>query len=306
MPVFAPLLNLSSGSKIPAIGLGTFKTTGRDVVKKAISAALDAGYRHIDTAFIYSNEADIGIALKAKMAETGIAREDIFVTTKLWNTEHHPQDVMPACKGSLERLQLDYIDLYHVHWPVSLPREGEQRGDFSLEDTWRAMEKLVEAGMVRSLGISNFNSSQIDRILKIATIKPTVLQIEASIVFLNDKLIKYAHSRGLQVTGYAPLGASGTSPEHPSPLEFPCVVDIAKRHNKSPGQILIRHAIQRGLIVIPKSATPKRIQENIDVFDFELSEDEMLTLNTAEPNQCRRFGLKSWSKLPEYPFAAEF
>ncbi|VUZ55268.1 unnamed protein product [Hymenolepis diminuta] len=211
MPVFAPQVSLSNGLVIPAIGLGTFKTTNNDVVKVAISTALDAGYRHIDTAFIYSNEADVGAALKSKMSEGGISREEMFITTKLWGTEHHPQDVMPACKASLARLQLDYVDLYHVHWPVPLPHE-EPRGNFTLEDTWRAMENLVEAGLVRNVGISNFNRSQIDRIFDVATIKPTVLQIEASIGFLNEKLIKYAQSIGLQVTGYAPFGSPGTSP----------------------------------------------------------------------------------------------
>ncbi|VDO00785.1 unnamed protein product [Rodentolepis nana] len=185
-------------------------------------------------------------------------------------------------------------------------RREEPRGNFTLEDTWRAMEKLVEAGLVRNLGLSNFNRSQIDRIFEVAIIKPTVLQIEASIGFLNEKLIKYAHSIGLQVTGYAPFGSPGTSSEFSNPLQNPCIVDIAKRHNKSAGQILIRHGIQRGLIVIPKSSNPERIRENIDVFDFELSEEEMSMLNRADPNQRRRFELKAWCKLPEYPFHAEY
>ncbi|KAH9278943.1 Alcohol dehydrogenase [NADP(+)] B [Echinococcus granulosus] len=306
MPVFAPLLDLSNGRKIPSIGLGTFKTTDRGLVQQAISAALDAGYRHIDTAFIYSNEAQIGATLKSKMSESGIAREDIFITTKLWGTEHHPQDVRPACEASLRRLQLDYVDLYLLHWPVHLPRECEPRGPFTLEDTWKAMETLVDAGLVRSLGLSNCNRAQIDRILAVARIKPTVLQIEASVGFLNEKLIEYAHSVGLVVTGYAPFGSPGTSPEFPNPLEIPCVVEMAKRHGKTPAQILIRHGIQRDLVVIPKSVTPQRIHENIDVFNFELSADEMSTLNTAEPKQCRRFSLKSWTNMPEYPFHDEF
>ncbi|VDM33666.1 unnamed protein product [Hydatigera taeniaeformis] len=314
MPVCAPLLDLSNGCKIPSIGLGTFKTTDSALVQQAISTALDAGYRHIDTAFIYSNEAQIGTALKSKMAEMGIAREDIFITTKLWGTEHHPHDVRPACEASLRRLQLDYVDLYLVHWPVHL------------SDTWKAMEALVDAGLVRSIGLSNFNRAQIDRIFAVARIKPTVLQIESSIAFLNEKLVEYAHSVGLVVTGYAPFGSPGTSPELPNPLEIPCVVEISKRHCKTPAQILIRHGIQRGLVVIPKSGTPQRICENIDVgsriwsssfpstpplpsiqvFNFELSADELAKLNAAEPNQCRRFALKSWADLPEYPFHDEF
>ncbi|KAL5970400.1 Aldo-keto reductase family 1 member A1-B [Taenia solium] len=306
MPVCAPLLDLSNGCKIPSIGLGTFKTTDNALVQQAIFTALDAGYRHIDTAFIYSNEAQIGTALKSKMAANGIAREDVFITTKLWGTEHHPQDVRPACEASLRRLQLDYVDLYHIHWPVYLPRDCGKREPFTLEDTWKAMEALVDAGLVRSLGLSNFNRAQIDRIFAVARIKPTVLQIEASIGFLNEKLIEYAQSVGLVVTGYAPFGSPGTTPEFTSPLEVPCVTEIAKRHGKTPGQILIRHGIQRGLVVIPKSGTPQRICENIDVFNFELSADEMATLNAAEPQQCRRFALKSWANLPEYPFHDEF
>uniref|UniRef100_A0A5K3EZR8 Aldo_ket_red domain-containing protein n=1 Tax=Mesocestoides corti TaxID=53468 RepID=A0A5K3EZR8_MESCO len=300
-----PLVKMPSGHSIPVIGLGTFKTTDREVVKTSISAALDAGYRHIDTAHIYQNEADIGEALKVKFAEGGIKREDVFITTKLWGTEHHPMDVRPACGESLRKLQLSYVDLYYVHWPVHLLRQGESRGPFTLEDTWREMEKLVDAGLVRSIGISNFNKAQIDRIMAIARIKPAMLQIESSVVFLNEKLIKYAQLIGLPVTAYAPFGSPGTSPDYANPLELPCVLDIAKAHGKSPAQVLVRHALQRQLVVIPKSTSPKRILENIKVFDFELSPVEMEALNNAEPNQCRRFGLRAWSKLPEYPFDDE-
>ncbi|VDL86739.1 unnamed protein product [Schistocephalus solidus] len=242
MPKSAPCVIFNNGLKVPVLGLGTFKADPNEV-GAAVSAALDAGYRHIDCAALYDNEEEIGRALTQKFNSGVVKREE------LWNTAHRVEDVRPACEQSLKKLGLSYVDLYLMHWPVAFgvsykcslnhtlkfhpitnsthsshpvnrtiytpskeffpdDASGKRIFDYtSIEDTWKAMESLVDAGLAKSIGISNFNKSQIERILKICRIKPVMLQIEISVNFLNEKLIQYAKSVGLQVTAYAPFGS---------------------------------------------------------------------------------------------------
>ncbi|VDK42671.1 unnamed protein product [Dibothriocephalus latus] len=233
MTVQQPFLTLNSGYKIPQVGLGTFMAPPNEV-ENAVLTAIDTGYRHIDCAYIYGNECEVGNALKKKFDDGTIKRQDVFITSKLWCDAHRLKDVRPACEKSLRMLGLKYLDLYLVHWPVSFHvKEGRKfsRDDpdaleyeeVPLEETWKGMEALVEAGLVRSIGVSNFNKAQIERILAICKIPPAVNQIEVSVNWLNDKMIEYAHSNGIQITAFSPFGSPGlmTCVFILSPLRFP-------------------------------------------------------------------------------------
>ncbi|XP_062853169.1 aldo-keto reductase family 1 member A1-B isoform X1 [Trichomycterus rosablanca] len=279
---------LSTGRKMPLVGLGTWKSDPGKV-KQAVIWALQAGYRHIDCAAIYGNESEIGEAFQEVLgADKALRREDVFVTSKLWNTRHHPDDVEPALLNTLKELKLEYLDLYLIHWPYAF-----QRGDTAFprkEDgtllydeidykvTWAAMEKLVEKGLVRSIGLSNFNSRQIDDILSVANIKPTVLQVEGHPYLAQVELLAHCKERGLVMTAYSPLGSPDRAwkrPDEPILLEEPVIAALAKKYNKSIAQIIIRWQTQRGVVTIPKSVTESRIKENLQVFDFTLEPEEM-------------------------------
>ncbi|KAL7063009.1 hypothetical protein AAHC03_0111 [Spirometra sp. Aus1] len=313
MSTSTPCLTLNNGLKVPVLGLGSFRADPNEV-GAAVSTALDAGYRHLDCAALYDNEEEIGAVLAQKFDSGALKRQDVFITTKLWNTDHRTEHVRPAFEKSLKKLGLAYVDLYLMHWPVAFPpsseffsedENGQQPFDHTpIEDTWEAMEDLVDDGLTRSIGVSNFNMSQIERILRICRIKPVMLQVEISVNFLNEDLVQYAKSVGLQVTGYAPFGSPTLMTSVPSPLTEPYVKAIADAHHKTPAQVLIRHAIQRGICVIPKSTNPERVRSNFEVFDFELTDAEMRTLNTSG-RQKRLFDVTIWKAHPEYPFDAE-
>ncbi|VDO03481.1 unnamed protein product [Rodentolepis nana] len=272
--------------EIPCLGFGTYKLAAEDVVP-ALSAALEVGYRHIDCAHLYLNEEEIGNALQCWIKSGKLKREDLFITSKLWNTYHRPDLVKGACLKSMERLKVSYLDLYLIHWPVAyksgddlLPVCENGKTLFDKGDivaTWKAMEELVKEGLVRHIGLSNFNEAQIQRIFDEATIKPVVLQIESNPHFPNHNLINFAKNHGIISTAYAPLGSPYRDiKDRPYKLiEEPIIVKIAKKYGKTPAQVIIRHGIQRGVCVIPKSRTPERIRENFQIFDFELTEDEM-------------------------------
>nr|CDS26967.1 aldo keto reductase family 1 member B4 [Hymenolepis microstoma] len=290
-----PTLKLNSGYEIPQRAFGTLDIKQIDVVN-TVKSAFYAGYRHFDCAMFYGNEKEVGQAIAESMKEHNLKREDIFVTSKLWCDRHDPKDVKRSCEESLKDLGLEYLDLYLIHLPVSFKvidgacfdlnnRNVLIYENHKLEDTWREMEKLVPAGLTKSVGVSNFNKRQLERIIKHGTIVPAVNQIEVHLHFLNTKLIDFCHSKGIQVEGYAPFGSPGyLKDEVKSLFQLEAVVEIANKHKVTPAQVLIRHALQRNIVVIAKSVTPERIHKNFDVLGFELTKDEMDKLNNAGMN----------------------
>uniref|UniRef100_A0A672YR23 alcohol dehydrogenase (NADP(+)) n=2 Tax=Sphaeramia orbicularis TaxID=375764 RepID=A0A672YR23_9TELE len=283
---------LNTGRKMPLLGLGTWKSQPGQV-KQAVLWAFQSGYRHIDCAAVYGNEAEIGDALEETLGHDKILRrEDVFITSKLWNSRHHPEDVEPTLLKTLRDLKVDYLDLYLIHWPyafrrgdVNFPRKEDGTilyDDTHYKETWGAMEKLVGKGLVRAIGLSNFNSQQIDDILSVATIKPAVLQVESHPYLSQEDLLGHCRDRGLVLTAYSPLGSPDRAwkqPDEPVVLDEPVIAALAQKYNKSPAQIILRWQTQRGVVTIPKSVTESRIQENIQVFDFTLEAEEMQTIS---------------------------
>ncbi|XP_070764351.1 aldo-keto reductase family 1 member A1-B [Enoplosus armatus] len=279
---------LNTGRKMPLLGLGTWKSEPGKV-KQAVVWALEAGYHHIDCAAIYGNEVEIGEALQETLGPgKALRREDVFITSKLWNNQHHAEDVKPALLKTLKDLKLEYLDLYLIHWPYAfqrgdVPFPKKEDGTLLYDDidykvTWAAMEKLVGEGLVRSIGLSNFNSRQIDDILSVASIKPTVLQVESHPYLAQVELLAHCRDRGLVMTAYSPLGSADRfwkDPNEPVLLQDPVIATLAEKYKKSPAQIILRWHTQRGVVTIPKSVTESRIKENIQVFDFTLDAEEM-------------------------------
>lgn len=318
-----PTVKLSSGYDFPILGLGTWKSQPGQVAA-AVKHALKVGYRHIDCAYVYENEAEVGQGLKEAMEELGIKREEIFVTSKLWNVFHHPDDVEMAFKRSLDALGLEYLDLFLIHWPTAFLRgmnmfprneDGDLIYDSSIPhtDTWKAFEKLVEKGLVKSIGVSNFSAKQLKNILEVATIKPVTNQIECHPYLAQKKMLEFCKENDIVVTGYSPLGSPDrpwATPEEPVILEDPRIVDIAKKYEKSPAQVLIRWQTQRGIVVIPKSVTPARIEENFNIFDFSLSEEDIAVLESFDCNGRIVIPMKNGRPRdethPNYPFHDEF
>lgn len=312
-----PLVNLSDGKSVPIVGLGTWKSKPGEV-KQAVKDAIDAGYRHFDCAFMYQNENEIGEALQEKIGDGSVKREDLFITSKCWNTFHSRDKVFECLKKSLSLLKLDYLDLYLIHWPLGYKEDGElipkdENGkllysDIDYLETWKAMEDCHKKGLVRSIGLSNFNSVQIKRICSNATIKPVMLQVECHPYLTQSSLIEFCKDLNIAVTAYSPLGSPDrpwAKPDDPQLLEEPKIKEIGNKYNKSSAQVLLRYQVQRGVIVIPKSVTKQRIISNIQLFDFELTPEEMETI--ASFNRNYRVCHISWvSDHPFYPFSIPY
>ncbi|GAA5799006.1 hypothetical protein HPULCUR_004415 [Helicostylum pulchrum] len=273
---------------MPAVGLGSWQSKPNEVYD-AVLIAIKAGYRHIDTAYVYRNEKEVGLAIK----NCGVPREELFITTKLWNTSHRPDLVKSAMNASLENLQLDYVDLYLMHCnnnnhnhhrPVAFKASKsnfpkDENSNIILDPTldyihtYSAMEKLVELGKARAIGVSNFNTEKLDRLLKNCKLPPAVNQVELHPYFSQPDLVDFCQKNDVHVMAYSPLGSTG-SPV----MEEPLVLDIAKRNNATPAQVLLSWGIRRGCSVIPKSVTPSRIISNFQVID--LTEQDFSALQT--------------------------
>jgi diketogulonate reductase-like aldo/keto reductase len=257
-----PTVTLNNGVEIPQLGFGVFQVPDAETTA-AVSAALEAGYRSIDTAAIYGNEAGVGAAL----ASSGIAREDLFVTTKLWNADQGYDATLRAFDASLAKLGLDHVDLYLIHWPT--PARDLYR------ETWQAIEKLAADGRIRAAGVSNFQPAHLRRLLEGSALVPAVNQIELH-PGLQQRELRSLHAElGIATEAWSPLAQGAV-------LGEPALTKIAERHGKSPAQVVLRWHLQLGNVVIPKSVTPARIRENLDVFDFVLDDEEMSAIATLD------------------------
>lgn len=304
-PSQVPCRTLSSGDLLPAIGLGTFGSdhvSNREVAR-AVRAAIDIGYRHIDCAAVYGNERDVGEALYEALAVDAVSREELWVTSKLWNDRHSENDVIPACKQSLKDLQLDYLDLYLVHWPFpnfhakgcDVASRSPDARPYIHEDfmkTWRQMENLVELGFVRNIGTSNMTQAKLELLLRDARIKPVVNEMELHPHFQQADLFQYVSSKGIQPVGFCPIG-SPARPERDKTsqdtvdTEDPVIVEIAERHGIHPASLCVKWAEQRGQVPIPFSTNPVNMLSNIKaVLSEPLSDEEMVAIEQIDKN-CR-------------------
>jgi 2,5-diketo-D-gluconate reductase A len=260
-----PTTVLADSVEIPQLGFGVFQVPPEET-QKVVEEALASGYRHIDTAAAYRNEAGVGAAIAA----TGCSREEVFVTTKLWNSEQGYTSTLRAFDQSLRRLGMDHVDLYLIHWPV--PSEDRYL------DTWRAFERIQERGLARSIGVSNFRVEDLERLSREADYLPSVNQIELHPLLQQAELRTWHAEHAIATEAWSPLAQGAL-------LTEPTIATIAAHHERTPAQTILRWHLQLGNIVIPKSATPERIRENIEIFDFELSEDEMAAIARLETGE---------------------
>ncbi|KAK9875053.1 hypothetical protein WA026_005855 [Henosepilachna vigintioctopunctata] len=319
-------ITLNDGTEMPVLGFGTCQFGGPETMIKPLQVAFESGYRHFDTAYTYKNEKVLGKAIAGWIERKLVERKDLFITTKLPMYGAHPERVEKFFNSSLNNLGLDYVDLYLIHFPVPvkcMEKEDtylEEKGVFLTEETnyievWKILEKMVDAGKIKNIGLSNFNINQITKVLKEARIKPANLQIEVHPYFQNNELIEFCKKNGISVVAYAPLG----SPElciifriASVPLRnIPCIMDddiiitLSKKYSKTPAQIILRFTMQRGLAAIPKSKNACHIKENIDIFDFQLDENDMsilASLDKGNEGRVCKLDFKGILEHPEYPF----
>ncbi|MBQ3859949.1 MAG: aldo/keto reductase [Clostridia bacterium] len=254
---------LSNGVGIPCVGFGTWQTPNGEVAVNAVRSAIECGYRHIDTAQVYGNEESVGEGIR----QSGIKREELFITTKLWNNNHSYERAISSFEGSLEKLGIDYVDMFLIHWPNPKPlRDG--LWEAANAESWRAMEELYEAGKIRAIGISNFRPHHIEALLKTAKIAPMVNQIRLCPGETADETVACCREHGMLIEAYSPLGTGKI-------FEVKEMQALAEKYGHSIAQICIRWSLQRGYLPLPKSVTPSRIAENLGVFDFELEDEDV-------------------------------
>lgn len=262
-----------NGNKMPIIGLGTFRIENNDQCKDAVKHAIENGYRHIDTAMIYDNEEMVGQGIAEGLASTGLDRSDLFVTSKLWLDDYGRSNVAEAYETSLSKLGLDYLDLYLMHWPGL--------DEALMIDTWQGMEDLYKNDKVKNIGVSNFNAEHLEALLAQVSIKPVINQVEFHPYLTQSELRRYLEVQNIHVESWSPLMNAQI-------LEDDIVKSVASEINKTPAQVIIRWNIEHGVVVIPKSVTPSRIEENLNVFDFELTKEHIERLDSL--NEDKRIG----------------
>ena len=282
---------LQDGTEMPALGLGTWKSEP-EAVYKAVRSAIEVGYRHIDCAAVYQNEEEVGRALADSFQAGDAKREEVWVTSKLWNDAHAPKDVRPALEASLKKLQVDRLDLYLLHWPVALrlgielprgPEDFLSLSEVPLESTWEATLKVSEEGLARQVGVSNFSAAKIERIRDATGKTPAVNQIELHPYLQQNALLEACKALGVAVTAYSPLGSPDSAAMFGRDdgillTQHPTIAEIARAHDATPGQVLIAWALARGTSVIPKSTNPGRIQENWGASDLTLTLADMTAI----------------------------
>ena len=308
IPVTVPTACETPDQPLPAVGLGLWKIDNA-AVGDLIKEAVRCGYRHLDSACDYGNEAEAGVGIEQALAAGYCRREDLWVTSKLWNTFHEPKHVRPALERTLSDLRLDYLDCYLVHFPIALAyvspetryppgwffdpdadMPGMQPARVPLADTWGAMEDLVDAGLVRRIGVCNYGVSLLRDLQATARIQPAVLQVELHPRLAQEKLLRYCRETGIAVTAFSPLGAPsyvplGMATAADSLLEHPTVTELAAAVDRTPAQVLLRWGVQRGTAVIPKTSRRERLAENLAVFDFELSPNQMTAITGLDRHQ---------------------
>lgn len=260
-------ITLHNGVQMPQLGFGVFKVKNGEETVESVKKAIEIGYRAIDTAAIYKNEEGVGQAIK----DSGVSREELFITSKVWNSDQGYDTTLQAFEDSLERLGLDYLDLYLIHWP----------GKDKYLETWKALEKLYHDGKVKAIGVSNFHVHHLENLLANSEVKPVVNQIELHPLLIQTEIRDYCKKHDIKVEAWGPLGQGNL-------INEPTINHIAKKHGKSSAQVLIRWHLQHDIVVIPKSITPSRIEENMQVFDFSLSLNEMNQIDALNKNE--RFG----------------
>lgn len=280
--------SLSNGTKIPCIGFGTWQSADGDECYNAVLAALRAGYRHIDTATAYGNEASVGKAISDFLAETGLPRKELFVTTKLWNPDHEYENTVKAIEKSLESLKLDYLDLYLIHWPN--PEKYRDHWEQANAGSWKAMEEAYADKKLRAIGVSNFCKRHLEALFKTAKINPMVNQIKVCPGQSQSELADYSRAHGMIVEGYSPLGTGAIFANEE-------MQSLAKKYNRSIAQMCIRWSMQQKVIPLPKSVKAERIAENARVFDFEISGEDCQTIATLADT-----GIKLARNPDEAPF----
>lgn len=281
-------LKFANNDQMPALGLGTWKSDKGEVYN-AVREAIKIGYRHIDCAHVYGNEAEIGQALTDAIDAGDVTRPELWITSKLWNNSHREEQVLPALKQTLKDLHLDYLDLYLVHWPVVIkddvlfPSKGDEMIALSvtpIAETWKGMESCHDLGLAKHIGVSNFSVAKLKSLLEVAKVKPEMNQVELHPVLQQQNLFNYCKEEGIFLTGYSPLGSPDRAPQlkvddEPNLLNDPTIQAVADKHKVSTAQVLIQWAIARGTSVIPKSVNPVRLKQNFDATELNLSQQDM-------------------------------